>query len=235
MNGYDEKTIAYLLKNLKAIILPERWHKFEHVLSHRTRYITLVLENLFQAHNSSAVIRTCDCLGIQDLHIIENDNEYIINPDIVVGSNKWVNIYNYTEKKHNTLLCFENLKSKGYQIVATSPHVDGYLLNELPLDKKTALVFGNEGHGLSDIALQHADAFVKIPMYGFTESYNISVSAALCMYELGSKLRKSQFAWQLSEAEKNELLIEFALKTIRNPEIFKRKLLRDLNITGYIN
>jgi tRNA (guanosine-2'-O-)-methyltransferase len=147
----------------------------------------------------------------------------------VVGSSKWICINKYNKKKRdNTLGCFKALKAQGYRIVATSPHKDGYLLSELPLDQKTALVFGNEGKGLTETAMKHADAFVKIPMYGFTESFNISVSAAICMHELGPRLRNSEYPWQLTEDEYKDILLDYALKSIRNPILFKKQILANL-------
>ena len=225
MKKFDKPTRDFLLTYLQEMISEERWAKFHNILDHRTRYITVVLEDIYQPHNASAVIRTCELLGIQDLHIIENNNPYEINPDIVVGSNKWINIFRYNSGKHNTLSCFTKLRKKGYRIVATSPHKDDCTLEELPLDKETALVFGNEGFGLSDTALENADAFVKIPSCGFTESYNLSVSAAICLYHLTGKLEKSTTDWQLSAEEREVLLLDYCLKTVKNPTIILRNLL----------
>lgn len=225
MKQYDKPTRDFLLSYLSEMISDERWARFHEILDHRTRYITVVLEDIYQPHNASAVIRTCDLLGIQDLHIIENDNPYEINPDIVVGSNKWINIFRHNSKNHNTLSSFKKLHKKGYRIVATSPHKDDCTLEELPLDQKTALVFGNEGNGLSEVALENADAFVKIPSCGFTESYNLSVSAAICLYHLTGKLDKSTIDWQLNAEEREMLLLDYCLKTVKNPHIILRNLL----------
>jgi tRNA (guanosine-2'-O-)-methyltransferase len=227
----DPEIVAYFLKHLKEIILPERWQRFEQILDQRTRHLTVVLEDIYQPHNASAVLRTCECMGVQDLHVIENENEYNVNPDIVVGSSKWITIKKYNKKKkNNTLICFRKLKEQGYRIVATSPHKDDCLIHELPIDQKTALVFGNEGKGLSDVAMKNADAFVRIPMFGFTESFNISVSAALCMYELLPRIRQSDLSWRLSDNERDILMVDFAMKSIRNPMIFKRKKMKELGM-----
>lgn len=224
--NFDNETEKLLLKQLKEILLPERWERFEKVLNYRTRHITVVLEDIFQTHNASAVIRNCELMGIQDLHIIENENTYNINPDIVVGANKWIHILKHKEKNNNTGACFDFLRKAGYRIVATSPHRNDQFMDVLDIDQKTALVFGNEGRGLTDHALQHADAYVKIPMWGFTESYNLSVSVALMLYELLARLRNSEIAWQLSVGEKQTLLLEYALKTIRNPDTFLKRMLK---------
>jgi tRNA (guanosine-2'-O-)-methyltransferase len=225
---FDKFEREHILGHLQQMISEERWEKFQQVLSQRTRYITVVLEDIFQPHNASAVIRTCELMGIRDLHIIENRTPYEVNRDIVVGSDKWISLHKYNRHNNNTLQCFKNLKSNGYRIVATTPHNNDVLITELPLDQKTALVLGNEGDGLSDTALQHADAFVKIPMYGFTESYNISVSAAICLYELTRRMRKEVPNWQLTNEETEILLIDYALKSIKNPRTFMHRMKSEL-------
>jgi tRNA (guanosine-2'-O-)-methyltransferase len=229
MTRYPQETRRYLLDDLQDMITEDRWNKFHDVINNRTNYLAVVLEDIFQPHNASAVIRTCELTGVQNLHIIENANTYEINPDIVVGSNKWINIYRYNNENYNTLNCFKKLRKKGYRIVATSPHENDCLLEDLPLNQKTALVFGNEGAGLSEEAMKNADAFVKIPIYGFTESYNISVSVALCLYHLVGRLKTSSVSWQLSADEKEQLLFEYAIKTVRQPQKVLKTLLQKIN------
>ncbi|MBU1370865.1 MAG: RNA methyltransferase [Bacteroidetes bacterium] len=204
-----------LLNFLLEYITPERKAKFDKVLNNRTRHITIVLEDIFQPHNASAVLRSCDLTGIQDVHIIENQYEYDINPDVVVGSTKWLNLYKYNSTKFNTPDAYESLRKKGYRIVATSPHESGYTPENLPLDQPVALVFGTEKTGLSEEALAQADAFVRIPMVGFTESYNISVSAALLLYTLTNRLRLTDFSWPLTETERDELMLQWCRNTIK--------------------
>jgi tRNA (guanosine-2'-O-)-methyltransferase len=225
MTRFDTETTDYLIACIREIITVERWAKFEEVLASRTNHIAVVLEDIYQPHNASAVIRTCELLGINHLHIIENQNPYEINPDIVVGSDKWIKINKHNSADNNTLKCYRKLRNKGYRIVATSPHKNDCLIEELPLDQKTALVFGNEGFGLSETALAQADAYVKIPSYGFTESYNISVAVALSLYQLTSRLKKSHPNWQLPHDEKQQLLLEYALKSVRQPQILVKRLL----------
>jgi len=226
MTRYPQETLHYLLDHLQGMITEERWNKFHDVIDNRTNYLAVVLEDIFQPHNASAVIRTCELTGIQNLHIVENTNPYEINPDIVVGSNKWINIHRHNNLDYNTLTCFKKLRKKGYRIVATSPHENDCLLEDLPLDQKTALVFGNEGAGLSKEAMENADAFVKIPIYGFTESYNISVSVALCLYHLIGRLKDSSIDWQLTQGEKDQLLFDYAMKTVRQPQKVLKTLLQ---------
>ncbi len=208
------------LKNyLFQFLTEERKEKFEKVVKYRTRHMTVVLEDIYQPHNASAVVRSCDCFGVQDLHIIENDNQYRINPQVTMGSTKWVDIHQYNEKENNTIDCLRALKAQGYKIVATSPHKDDCNLEELPVDEKFALVFGTELTGISDLVKQEADVFMKIPMYGFTESFNISVSAALCLHHLSSKIHQSEAPWELTAQEQEDVLIDWARKTVHNGDL----------------
>lgn len=196
---------------LNQFITPERIAKQEGVLENRTKYITAVIEDIYQPHNASAVIRTCDCFGIQDLHIIENKNDYRVNPKVALGSGQWVNVIKHKEEENNSLSCLNELKSKGYKIVATTPHTENSIY-DLSLDQPVALVFGNEKEGISDLVMKNADELVNIPMYGFTESFNISVSAALCLSLLSEKLRTTDINWQLTEEEKTTLMVDWAKK-----------------------
>jgi tRNA (guanosine-2'-O-)-methyltransferase len=192
---------------------------FEEIILNRTKHITVVLENIFQPHNAAAVLRSCDCFGVQDVHIIENDWKYSPNKEIDMGSSKWLNLHRYNNLENNTLRTISSLKEKGYQIVATTPHKNDCLIDELPIDKPVALMFGTELTGLSDIALEHADAFVKLPMYGFTESYNISVSVALALFNVTERMRKAEdLDWELTPEEQVEIKLQWAKKVVKRSE-----------------
>ena len=181
--------------------------------------MTVVLEDIYQRHNASAVLRSCDCFGVQDVHIIENRNEYNISSDVAVGSDKWLNIKKYNELENNTLAAINSLKKSGYRIIATTPHTNDVTLDTFDIDKgKFAIFFGAELPGLSDIVMDNADEFLKIPMYGFTESFNISVSAALTMNTLYSRLIKSNVNWQLTEQEHDEVLLSWFKASIKSSE-----------------
>jgi len=212
-----------LYEFLSEYITEERKNRFEEVLNFRTRHLTVVLEDIYQSHNASAVLRSCDLTGVQDIHIIENKWVYDINPDIVVGSNKWLNLHKYNVNDFNTPETFDFLHGKGYKIVATSPHQNDFSPDTLPLDQPVAIVFGTEKTGLSDYALQHADMYVQIPMHGFTESFNISVSAALLMFTLTQRLHKSNIKWQLSEEEKQEIRLDWTRKSLNHVRSFENK------------
>ena len=187
--GSGKNARQSLLNYLLGFITKERKNKFLNNINYRTRYMTIVLEDIYQPHNASAVLRTCDCFGIQDVHIIENKNKYQVNPDVALGASKWLNIEKYNLLENNTLSCLEKLKKSGYRIFATSPHEKDYTPETLPIETPAALVFGTELAGLSPEALSLADGYIKIPMVGFTESLNISVSAAVLIHTLSVRLR----------------------------------------------
>ena len=223
---HDPEIKKRFLQYLEGFITENKRALFEQVIEHRTRHLTVALEDIYQSQNASAVVRTCDCFGIQDVHIIENKNVYSINPDVALGSTKWLNLVKYNAEEENTLACYSTLREKGYRIVATTPHKDDIMLDELELDQKTALVFGTELEGLSQTAIDNADAWVKIPMYGFTESFNISVSAAICLHHLSEKLRKSDIAWQLSEEELTDIRISWAMSVVKHAEKYEQEFLK---------
>lgn len=214
-----------LITYLSQFISETRRTKFDQVLNFRTQHITIVLEDLYQPHNASAVLRSCDIFGIQDIHIIENKHAYTVNKDIAMGSPKWLNLYKYRKENNNTLACINKLKEKGYRIVATSPNENACNINDLSIDKPTALFFGTELTGISDTVSQYADELVKIPMYGFTESFNISVSAALCLSTLTQKLHNSTINWHLNEYEKDELILKWLRNSIRKVELIEQDFL----------
>jgi tRNA (guanosine-2'-O-)-methyltransferase len=215
-----------LINYLSGFVTDERKKRFEEVIQNRTRHVTIGLEDIYQPHNASAVLRSCDCFGIQDVHIIENENKYTINPDVALGSYKWLTLNRYNKQgNNNTVSCINTLKEKGYAIAVTSPHKDSYTIENVPLNKKLALFFGTEMQGMSDELEKNAELFVKIPMMGFTESFNISVAAALSMYTLSNRLRKENIQWQINEEEKEEILLQWYRNTIPKAEIMEKDFL----------
>lgn len=214
------KTNKELIQYLEQFVSQNKQDKISEVLAQRTNYITVVLENIFQPHNASAVLRSCDCFGIQDLHVIENENEYSPNKAVTIGANKWIDIHHYKEKENNTFDALRSLKAEGYRLVATTPHKDDVTLDELDIEKgKFALVFGTEKDGLTEEALAECDEFVKIPMVGFSESFNISVSAAICLHHVTNKLRQSDLKWGLTEKEIEDIKLDWYSKVVRNSDI----------------
>ena len=217
-----------LIHHLSPLITNERWNRFQKVLAERTQYLTIVLENIYQPLNASAVLRSADCFGIQDVHVIENYNEFHPDREVAMGSSRWLNIQRYNKTENNSLNCIKKLKKEGYRIVATSPHINDCNLHDFELSKgKTALFFGTEMEGLTDIVLQEADEHLKIPMYGFTESFNLSVAAAICLQHLSHQLRQQNINWQLDKEAKESTLLNWLRYSIDRSEIIEDDFLRN--------
>jgi tRNA (guanosine-2'-O-)-methyltransferase len=218
-----------LINHLSEFVTAERLKLFEKVLEQRTSYITLVLEDIFQPQNASAVLRTCDCFGIQHIHIIENRNEFTVDREVAMGASKWLSLHKYNQKEQNSLKAIKKIKKLGYRIVATSPHINDQLLPEFDLTKgKAAIVFGSELPGISETIMNEADEFIKIPMYGFTESFNISVSAAIVLYQFSQKLRNQpEINWKLSEEERNETKLAWLRATIKRSSLLEKSFLKE--------
>ena len=219
-----------LAEYLEGFITQHRKDIINEILECRTRYITVVLEDIYQSQNASAVLRTCECFGIQDVHIIENKNRYEINPDVTLGANKWLNLIKYRGKENITKAAVNSLKSKGYRIVATTPDNNNISLEDFDLEKgKVAVLLGTELTGLTDEILNMADEFLNIPMYGFTRSFNISVSAAIILHNLISKMRSSKLNWRLSEQEKQDIKIKFLRESIKKSDLIENSFMCRLN------
>ncbi len=218
-----------LIEHLKTFATPERWNKLVEVAAKRTRYLTVVMEDIYQPHNASAVLRSCDGFGIQDVHIIENRNQFEASSQVTIGADRWLSLQRYNApEENNTETCLRHLKQKGYSIIATSPHKDDINLNDLSLDRKTALVFGTELDGISDTVSELADGFVRIPMAGFSESFNISVSVAICLYNLTRRLKSSEIDWQLSEVEQEDLTYRWLKKSVKAGEQIEKAFLSSM-------
>jgi len=199
----------------------------DQVLSERTRHITVVLEDIYHAQNASAVMRTCDCFGIQDLYITQRLHDYEVNPNVVRGASKWVTLHKYEREEQSTEKCIKDLKAKNYRIVGTTPSKEAASIYELDLTEKTAIVFGTELGGLTEYAKASVDELVHIPMYGFTESFNISVSAALILQETVKRLKNSDIVWQLTEEEKEVLKLEWYSRIVKRSDLHIKSYLKE--------
>lgn len=220
-----QQNVPELINYLEGFVSDRRKQRLTEVLAERTRHMTVVLEDVYQGHNASAVLRSCDCFGVQDIHFIENRNKFKISEDVSMGATQWLTLKKYNDSENNTASCLTELKKQGYRIIATSPHKDEKTINELDVAKPFALVFGTEIDGITETVSEMADEFVKIPMYGFTESFNISVSAALCMNELMGRIRKQKIAYQINEAEKQEIYLEWLKASISKVDLIVKDYL----------
>ena len=213
-----EVSAADVIEYLSEYLTDRRKFLIEKVLDQRTRHITIVLEDIYKPQNASAVLRTAECQGVQDLHIIENEHLYDVNPDVVKGASKWLTLHKYPKNGgNNTALCFKDLREKGYRIICTDPR-GTRSIEQLEIQQRIALVFGTEYTGLSDQARDGADELVSIPMHGFTESYNLSVSAAICLQSLTSRMRNAEIDWGLTADEKQQLKLLWYKGQVRDAD-----------------
>lgn len=218
-----------LISYLSRFISETRQNRFQEVLKERSKHLRVVLEDVYQAHNASAVLRSCDCFGVQYVDFIENRNSYKISDDVAMGSSNWLSIKRHNNPdNNNTINCLNELKQQGYKIIATTPHKDDYNIYDLPVDEKMALVFGTEIDGITQDVYNAADGFVKIPMYGFTESFNISVCAALCMYEITKRIRENGISFHLNDDEKTDVHLNWLKNSISKSDLIIEEYLKKL-------
>lgn len=215
-----------LLTYLEGFVTEKRKNLFRKILGDRTKHFTVVLEDIYHQHNASAVIRSCEIFGIQDIHVIENKYVSNVSKNITKGSQKWLSFHNYKNETNNTLACIDSLKNRGYQIIATSPHHNSCMLHDFDISKKSAFVFGVEKSGVSEEVLTNSDEILTIPMVGFTESLNISVAAAIILENLTNKLRNSNYLWRLSEKEQEILYANWLEKSIKNVDEIKNRFFK---------
>ena len=216
-----------LTEHLSQFVSDHKKNFVDRVLDQRTRYVTIVLENIYQSQNASATLRTAECMGLQEVHIVENTAKYQLNIRVLKGADKWLDLQRYrTRGENNTEACFAKLKADGYKIFVADPAEDGVSVDDLDINHKTALVFGNELRGVSDYAIANADGKMRIPMFGFTESLNISVSVAIGLSTMMKKLRESEIDFRLSEEEKRSIRLEWYKKIVRGSDVIEREFLR---------
>lgn len=217
---------AHYLAYLEEFITDNRKKRFDDVLFNRTKHFTVAVEDVFQLHNTSAVMRSCEVFGIQDLHVVEEKFGKKIDTEIAMGAQKWVDIQRYNSNAE----CLKQLKANGYKIIATTPHNDSCLLDEFDISQPSAIFFGTERDGLSEEVMKEADGFLKIPMAGFTESLNISVSAAIVLQSITTRLRKSDLDWHLSEEEIFQLKLKWTKSSIKNLESVNIRYFENYNL-----
>ena len=218
----DENYLEYL----ETFISENRKEGFKRVLANRTKHFTVVCEDVYQLHNTSAVMRSCEVFGIQELNVVEQKFGKKIDKEIALGAEKWVDINRFSNIQDS----INDLKARGYQIIATPPHENDCMLEDFDITKPSAIFFGTERHGLSEEVINQADGYLKIPMVGFTESLNISVSAAIILQNISTRLRHSEINWKLTEAELLEKRIDWTRKSIKDIDFITQKYLENLNV-----
>jgi tRNA (guanosine-2'-O-)-methyltransferase len=216
----------YLLREFYEMLTPERIQLFEQIIDQRTNHFTVISEDIFQEHNASAIVRSCDSFGIQTLHLIESRNTYQVHEGIARGSNQWVTLEHHYSEGLPSEEIFQRIKERGYKIVATSPHAIEYDIFNLPINEPLAFVFGAEKKGVTEAATEQADYLVRIPMYGFAESLNVSVSVAIVLNELRNRLKNSTIDWKLTNEERVRTKLSWCRKHLKSSELIENEIKR---------
>jgi tRNA (guanosine-2'-O-)-methyltransferase len=212
---------------LAALVLPRRIARMNEVLARRSRRLTILFEDVYHPHNASAVLRSAECFGVQDVHVVENEHRFRPSKDVVRGAGRWV-----TLRRHDALAdALAGLRGAGYRVAATSVDPESEPLDAVDLSAPLALCFGTEETGLSGEALAQADLHVHVPMVGFTESLNVSVTAALCLHALSTRLRTGE-GWQLTAAERDELRLVWLMQEGPKTRALTVQALREWGLVG---
>lgn len=212
---------------LREFMLPERFSNMERAVSFRTDYMSMLLENTFYSQNASALIRTSEAFGIQDVHAVESQCGFVPNTNIVRGTDKWVDIHRYSTTEE----AVSALRASGFRIVVTSPHLGGSTPETFDVGAgRFCLVFGTEKHGVSQQAIAMADEFITIPMCGFVESLNLSASAAILLHTLSVRMRESVQAWTLPPDRRDRTLLAWMRLSVNDADSILRNRFGDRTV-----
>ncbi len=214
----SQKTFEYL----KQFLTDERLSKIEFYAQESSDFVLPVMENIFQFRNAAAIVRSVEACGFHKIVAMESENEFNPNLRVTKGAETWVEV----EKMPHQLESLKKIKEKGYKILAVSPEKNAIMLPDYDLKEPVALVFGTEKEGVTEEILDFADETVAIPMYGFTKSFNVSVAAAICFYDLKQKLVRSDFDYKLSNEKLWELKVRWAKNSIKSGEEILQKYLK---------
>jgi tRNA (guanosine-2'-O-)-methyltransferase len=224
--SFEDKSALW--NTVSEYLTEERKATYDRILANRTRHFTIAVQDIFQEHNAGALTRTAECYGVQDLHVMKNHNEFKIAKGMAKGARQWVNITTF-DGESAVDKCLNHVRNKGYQIVATTPHEKAYPLSEFDVSQKSAFFFGTEKNGLDPKIIDQADTYLYVPIYGVTESFNVSITAAIIMHELLNKLRSSDANWQLTQEEQLVKRLEWAYHTIRKSDILFTEVMKAIN------
>lgn len=210
--------IAFLEQHISA----HRLQKIKNVLAQRTRHLTVVLENLYHPENGNAVMRSVECFGLQEMYVVQEKYDWKYSLKIARGAAKWTDVHAYGTEEGGAVACYRQLRERGYQLVATDPQPGSCTAQNLDISRPVALIFGTESTGVAPETLAMADARIHIPMVGFTESFNISVSAGILLAQLRQRLEVEVPNWQLPEADQMSIYADWLVKSVRHADALLR-------------
>lgn len=215
------KDLAQTFEYLKQFLTEERLAKIDHFSQESSDFVLPVMDDVYQFRNAAAIIRSVEACAFHKVVAMEEENVFNPNLTVTKGAETWVEV----EKMPKNIDSLQNIKDRGYKILAVSLEKNAVMLPEYEITEPIALVFGTELAGVSEEVIDFADETLAIPMYGFTKSYNVSVAAGICMYELKQKLMKSGIDYKLNEQKLLEMKIRWAVNSIRSgKEIYEKYL-----------
>lgn len=212
-----------IFQHLQQFLTDERLEKLNHFAPESSDFVLPVIEDVFQFRNAAAIVRSVEACGFHKIIAMESEHEFNPNLRVTKGAETWVEV----EKLPHNLDSLREIKNRGYKILAVSPENNATMLSDYDLKEPVALVFGTEAAGVSEEILDFADETLAIPMYGFTQSFNVSVAAAICVYELKQKLLRSNLDYKLSEEKLWEMKVRWAMNSIKSGEQILAKYLRE--------
>lgn len=199
------------LEVLRPYVSGARQRKIEEVLAARTRAVTVVLEDLVSDHNGAAVLRTADAMGLMEVHVIPLATGFRVSRKVALGAQKWLE----TRRYPSVQVAYAALRRRGFEVWASTVHGGAASIAEVPDERPVALVFGNEHSGLSDRASALADGCFRLPMYGFAESFNISVATSLALYDVVQRRRQTNRLCPLSEEDQLQVRARWYARSVR--------------------
>jgi len=213
-----------VLGEIAPLLTKERLQKIQQVVGHRDFGAAIVLENIYDRGNTSAVMRSAEAMGFANFHLIETGEKFKEAKRTTAGADKWLEV----QKWKSTKACVDRLKDEGKKIYVTHLDASAIPLGEVDLTVPCALVLGNEHEGCSPEMLSAADRKVILPMVGFVQSYNISVAGALAIQTLFQQ-RRAQKTSPLEVEEMEILKAVYCLRTQDSAEATLKELQRRKN------
>ncbi|AZA53550.1 TrmH family RNA methyltransferase [Chryseobacterium sp. G0201] len=218
--------LAKTFEYLKQFLTDERLRKIDHFSPESSDFVLPVMDDVYQFRNAAAIIRSVEACGFHKVVAMEEENVFDPNLTVTKGAETWVEV----EKMPKNIDSLQKIKDRGYKILAVSLEKNAVMLPDYQITEPIALVFGTEMAGVSEEVIDFADETLAIPMYGFTRSFNVSVAAGICMYELKQKLINSNLDYKLSDEKLLKMKIRWAVNSMQSGQQIFQKYLRDNNI-----
>lgn len=216
--------LTQIFEYLKQFLTEKRLYKIQYFSERSSDFVLPIIGDVYQFRNAAAIVRSVEACGFHKVVALEEENIFEPNLRVTKGADTWVEV----EKMSHQISSLQKIRERGYKILAVSPERNAKLLPDYNIKEPTALVFGTEKEGVSEEFLDFADETLAIPMYGFTESFNVSVAAAICMYDFKQKLIKSDLDYFLKDEKLLQTRIRWAVNSIRSGEEILNQYLKKI-------